>query len=159
MQLFYFYSSTYYFKFALWVNSYPCSTVPYNSDILFKPLIAYPGTRRIFPLFEQLSRLFTSPFLLKLKFKGKGYYVFKNKRNTVAPQFGFAHRLYLYAYSITVKLLSKTKLFLYGLSKKDLIKIGHNFKSFRPINIFTGRGVRFTKQILYKKTGKVSAYR
>jgi hypothetical protein len=29
----------------------------------------------------------------------------------------------------------------------------------RRMNIFTGRGVRFAKQIVYKKTGKVSAYR
>jgi len=29
----------------------------------------------------------------------------------------------------------------------------------RPINIFTGRGVRFAKQIIYKKAGKVSSYR
>ena len=26
----------------------------------------------------------------------------------------------------------------------------------RSINIFTGRGVRFSRQIIYKKTGKVS---
>jgi hypothetical protein len=26
-------------------------------------------------------------------------------------------------------------------------------------NIFTGRGVRFARQIIYKKTGKVSSYR
>jgi hypothetical protein len=29
----------------------------------------------------------------------------------------------------------------------------------RPINIFTGRGVRFSRQIIYKKVGKVSSYR
>jgi hypothetical protein len=33
------------------------------------------------------------------------------------------------------------------------------FKQARPINIFTGKGIRFTKQIIYKKTGKVSSYR
>jgi hypothetical protein len=32
-------------------------------------------------------------------------------------------------------------------------------KSMRPINIFTGRGVRFSRQIIYKKVGKVSSYR
>ena len=121
--------------------------------------LAYHKTKNFFGTLERFARLFSIPFLLKLKFKGKGYYVFKNKRNTVAPQFGFAHRLYLYAYSVLVKLRSKTKVFLCGLSKIDVLKVGHTFKNFRPINIFTGRGVRFTRQIIYKKTGKVSAYR
>ena len=33
----------------------------------------------------------------KLKFKGKGYYIYRNARNTIAPQFGYAHRLYIYS--------------------------------------------------------------
>ena len=48
---------------------------------------------------------------------------------------------------------------LYGLSPKDLTLVGLQIKSLRPINIFTGRGVRFNKQSVYKKTGKVSSYR
>ena len=32
-------------------------------------------------------------------------------------------------------------------------------KKKRPINIYTGRGVRFSKQQIYKKIGKVSTYR
>lgn len=106
-----------------------------------------------------LFQTFQVPFFLKLKFKGKGYYIFKNSRNTVTPQFGFSHRIYIYAFSIIVKFLSKTKIFLFGLSKKDLFLQGHNIKNMRPINIFTGRGMRFSKQIIYKKVGKVSSYR
>jgi ribosomal protein L6P/L9E len=103
--------------------------------------------------------LFYSPQVLKLKFKGKGYYVYKNKRNTITPQFGYAHRLYLYSYFVSVKFLSKTSILLFGFIKADLLKIGHGLKQMRPINIFTGRGVRFSKQIIYKKQGKVSSYR
>ena len=36
----------------------------------------------------------------KIKFEGKGYYLYKNFRNTLAPKFGFAHRLYNYNYNI-----------------------------------------------------------
>jgi ribosomal protein L6P/L9E len=96
---------------------------------------------------------------LKLKFKGKGYYIFKNKRNTVTPQFGFSHRIYIYAFSLMVKFLSKTKILIFGLSKKDIFRIGLLIKQIRPINIFTGRGIRFSKQIIYRKVGKVSSYR
>ena len=37
---------------------------------------------------------------IKIKFEGKGYYLYKNLRNTLAPKFGFAHRLYIYNYLV-----------------------------------------------------------
>lgn len=109
-----------------------------------------------------LNEIFTSlnkPHFLKLKFKGKGYYIYKNKRNTITPQFGYAHRIYLYAYFVTVKFLSKTSIIVFGFSKKDIFKVSHGIKQMRPINIFTGRGVRFSRTIVYRKQGKVSSYR
>ena len=96
---------------------------------------------------------------LKIKFKGKGYYLYKGKRNTITPQFGYSHRIYMYNYFNIVKFLTKTKILIFGFSKRDILRGSHDLKSKRPINIFTGRGVRFAKQIIYKKTGKVSMYR
>lgn len=103
--------------------------------------------------------LFTSFFFHKIKFKGKGYYIYKNWRSTIAPQFGYYHRIYIYSFFNKVKFLSKTKVLLFGLVKTDVLKTAFELKSKRPINIFTGRGVRFARQIIYKKTGKVSSYR
>ena len=85
--------------------------------------------------------------------------MYKTLRNTIAPQFGYAHRVYVYAPSISVKFLSKTKIILFGLSKKDIFSGGYNLFNVKPMNIFTGRGVRFARQVVYKKTGKVSSYR
>ena len=48
---------------------------------------------------------------------------------------------------------------LFGTSYQDIISVGLRIKRLRSINIFTGRGVRFNKQVVYKKTGKVSSYR
>merc|ERR1711990_1367785 len=78
----------------------------------------------------------------KIKFKGKGYYLYKSRRNTLAPQFGYSHRLYIYSFFTLVRFLTKTKLVVFGLIKNDLIKSTLNLKTKRPINIFTGRGVR-----------------
>lgn len=102
---------------------------------------------------------FYKPFFRKVKFKGKGYYIYKNKRNTITPQFGYSHRLYLYSYFASVKFLSKTSVFVFGLLKSDVILTTLGIKSMRPINIFTGRGVRFSREVIYKKVGKVSSYR
>ena len=65
----------------------------------------------------------------------------------------------MYSFFVRVKFLSKTSVILFGFIKEDLKNIGLKIKNMRPINIFTGRGVRFNKQIIYKKVGKVSSYR
>jgi len=106
-------------------------------------------------LFYSFSKL----FFTKLKFKGKGYYIYKNFRNTITSQFGHSHRIYIYSFFVSVKFLTKTTVFLFGSSKQDILSIGFKVKNSKPINIFTGRGVRFSRQVVYKKTGKVSSYR
>lgn len=99
------------------------------------------------------------PFFTKIKFKGKGYYIYKSYRNTVTPQFGYSHRLYLYTYFTRVKFLTKTSLIIFGVNKNDINITSHKLFDWRPLNIFTGRGVRFAKQTIYKKAGKISSYR
>lgn len=106
-------------------------------------------------IFYSFSRL----FFKKLKFKGKGYYIYKNQRNTVALQFGYSHLLYFYAFFIMVKFLTKTSIILFGVNKFDINFKSYKLFKFKPINIFTGKGIRFSSQIIYKKTGKVSSYR
>ena len=153
------YSPTYYFSFAI-----PTGHINFRYDLNTRTLITHSlYTNNFYKVFwikfRECINLFYAPQFLKLKFKGKGYYVYKNKRNTITPQFGYAHRLYLYSYFVSVKFLSKTSIFLFGFVKSDLLTVSHTLKKMRPINIFTGRGVRFAKQVIYKKQGKVSSYR
>ena len=95
----------------------------------------------------------------KIKFEGKGYYLYKNFRNTLAPKFGFAHRLYNYNYSTWIKVLNKTKLLFFNYNKEDLNCVSHSLRLLRPRNVFTGRGVRFARSERLKKRGKVSSFR
>jgi hypothetical protein len=152
-------SSTYFFKVSLpFLNSKPV----FNKQLKLLELNFYHFYHSLsfyLNFIKALFLTFSLPLFLKLKFKGKGYYIFKNSRNTITPQFGFSHRIYVYSFSVLVKFLSKTTIFLFGLSKKDLLKNGLQIKNIRPINIFTGRGIRFAKQIVYRKVGKVSSYR
>ena len=115
------------------------------------------------PLFINFFKIifysFSKLFFLKIKFKGKGYYIYKNFRNTIALQFGYSHLYYLYSFFITVKFLSKTSILIFGINFKDLYSISYKLYNIRPINIFTGKGIRFSRQIIYRKTGKISSYR
>lgn len=109
--------------------------------------------------FKILFYSFSKIFFKKLKFKGKGYYIYKNNRNTIALQFGYSHLLYLYSFFITVKFLTKTTILMFGINNFDLILNSKSLYNIRKINIFTGKGIRFARQIIYKKTGKISSYR
>ncbi len=156
--LFYLSSKSYQFNFFLKHNSH---TLKYTHG----GLLSFTFTRFncFLTLFlsnvRQLLFLFSVPSFKKLKFRGKGYYIYKNSRNTIAPQFGYAHRIYVYSYFNVVRFLSKVKVFIFGLLKSDVFQTSREIRSKRSINIFTGRGVRFARQIIYKKVGKVSSYR
>lgn len=155
----YIYSSIYFFKYFI-KNTYLDLKFDRNSNLLvmknFYNSSFYPFYSKVF---NDLYRSLTSFFFLKLKIKGKGYYIYKNFRNTITHQFGHSHRTYIYSYYVNVKFLSKTAFFLYGSSKSDIFKVGRLVRKSKYINIFTGRGVRFSRQVVYKKTGKVSSYR
>ncbi len=155
----YIYSEVYYFQIVL---IKPFLLWDYNTDshsLLISNLYVPSFYRTYFNRITNIFYSFSKLFFTKLKFKGKGYYIYKTYRNTITHQFGHSHRWYIHAYFVSVKFLNKTTVFLFGSSKTDVFLVGHSIKRSKFINIFTGRGVRFVKQIIYKKTGKVSSYR
>lgn len=155
----YLYRGVYYLNCVLPTNVYDMHYFPTITTFSFShhnTTYCYESYLRL--LVELFARL-TRPTFFKIRFRGKGYYMYKNKRNTIAPQFGFAHRVYVYAHAVKVNFLSKIKILLFGLSKRDLYLTAHAIRNVRPINIFTGRGIRFARQVIYKKTGKISSYR
>lgn len=156
---FYLYNATYFLNFTLFTRS---SLFTYDRQTRTVEIKRFNTSEVYFSYLKSLTEIllkFHKPLFLKIKFKGKGYYVYKNARNTIAPQFGYAHRVYIYSFANSVKFLSKTKILLFGFSKNDLFVSGYELYRTRPINIFTGRGVRFARQVVYKKTGKIGAYR
>lgn len=153
------YTNIYYYQFSI---PSVLTTLYFDSEskvIYFSNYKAHNTFNLWLKEMYQILYYFNSFLFFKIKFKGKGYYIYKNKRNTITPQFGYSHRIYIYSYFNLVKFLTKTKILVFGFSKKDILYVSNKLKAKRSINIFTGRGVRFSKQIVYKKTGKVSAYR
>jgi ribosomal protein L6P/L9E len=158
-KILFFYSDIYFFKFSLPNLNNNIFFDNNTSVIKFGTFFINNNYRIFWKTMLLVFNMFTRPIFLKIKFKGKGYYIYKNKRNTITPQFNYAHRLYLYSYFISVKFLSKTSILLFGFLKSDIMRVAFGLKRMRSISIFTGRGVRFSRQIVYKKTGKVSSYR
>lgn len=155
----YFYTSLYFFHLP--VPFYVKKLLYDKNTKTFTLLFDYKNNKHGL-FWKELNRVFSSfsfYFFKKLKFKGKGYYIFKNARNTVALQFGYSHKIYIYSYFIFIKFISKTVVLLFGINAFDLTSQAFKLFYTRSYNIFTGKGIRFAKQIIYKKVGKVSSYR
>lgn len=116
-----------------------------------------------FTNFTELFFALHRPIFRKLKFRGKGYYMYRNKRNTITPQLGHAHRILTYTFFLTVKFFRKgtvkRSILLVGRLKEHLYIAAWRIKQMRRQNIFTGRGVRFARGVIYRKPGKISTYR
>jgi|TARA_B110000503_G_C7152311_1_gene415764 hypothetical protein len=158
-QYLYAYSNVYFFRLPI-PSTKKIISYDLNSNLLkFNAIYVNNYSRLFFKNFTKAIKIFTLPIFKKIKFKGKGYYIYKNYRNTITPQFGHSHRIYLYSFFTPVKFLTKTSILLFGFSYIDITNSSQKIKALRPINIFTNRGVRFSQQVIYKKAGKVSAYR
>lgn len=158
-KLLYIYSDVYYFKIPVssqglsWRYDLGASSVHFSN--WYTTVAHRPYFNKIKEVFYSFSRL----FFRKLKIRGKGYYIYKNYRSTITHQFGHSHRWYIHAFFVTVRFLNKTTVFLFGSSKQDVFAVSQKIRKSKFYNIFTGRGVRFSRQVIYKKTGKVSTYR
>lgn len=158
-KLLYIYSDIYYFKIPVVNNHLLWDYDQTASSLYLSNQYTTVSHRTYFTRITEIFYSFSRLFFRKLKIKGKGYYIYKNYRSTITHQFGHSHRWYIHAFFVTVKFLNKTTVFLFGSSKRDVFTVGHTIRKSKFINIFTGRGVRFSRQVVYKKTGKVSTYR
>lgn len=153
------YSPIYYFNLVFCNNKINLYFDRFTNNLILSSFYITSKFSMWLNWFINLLFFFTSFFFKKIKFRGKGYYLYKNYRNTITPQFGYSHRIYFYSYFLRGIFLTKTKVLFFGFNKSDVLILPFNIRSKRFINIFTGRGVRFSEQIIYKKIGKVSLYR
>lgn len=110
---------------------------------------------------KEVNYFFNSFFFLKfkkIKFSGKGYRIYLKKKYYIYTKLGYSHKLFLYNFNNFFKFLGKYKAFIFFINQ-SVNKFIKNLINLRYINIFTQRGFRLTKQVIYKKKGKISSYR
>lgn len=100
-------------------------------------------------------------FFEKVKFKGKGFRVrFKRKNEILKFTFGHSHINYIFINNASTK-IKKLGKYKYVLKCKEYAKLHLILKticSVKPINIYTKRGIRTGRQVIYKRKGKKSTY-
>lgn len=95
-------------------------------------------------------------FFLKIKFTGKGF-KWKKKQNNLFLFFNRAHKCFFINKNSIFLKLSKNKLILLKNNCTSLKNDSMLLSSIRGSNIFTKRGIRCSRQLIYKKRGKAGA--
>ena len=117
---FIFYCQSFFFKIPLHSNNNLFSYDSVTKQVTIDANFVTNYTLTLLRLLQSFLQSTLVPNFRKLKFKGKGYYIYKNHRNTITPQFGYSHRLYLYSFFSQVKFLSKSDLLVFGVSIKNV---------------------------------------
>lgn len=56
------------------------------------------------------------------------------------------------------KRITKYKFLIYSLKKFDIYKSSRIVVNIKPMNFYTLRGIRYSRQIIYKRKGKKGTY-
>lgn len=98
-------------------------------------------------------------FFRKFKFIGKGYKIKKAKnKKSFKMFFGYSHKIFLVYGGLQLRKLTKYKLFLITNTRLKEKITSPIIQHIRKLNLFTKRGLRATRQIVFKRPGKKSTY-
>lgn len=96
---------------------------------------------------------------LKLRYKGKNHRWHRKKKGLVL-RFGHSHLISLKKpVSVFLKKKGRMKILFFGTNIELLYFFLRNIVNWKPANVYTGRGLRISRQRILRKSGKVSIYR
>lgn len=95
---------------------------------------------------------------MKIKFKGKGLKIRKFKKKSIKFFFYRSHLNLIIFKKTRVKKKRKTKILIFKKNKKKLFFLKKLILSIRSINKYTLRGLRTSRQLVKKRSGKKSTY-
>lgn len=109
-------------------------------------------------MFEMLY-VFNRFWYTKISFKGKGFKI-KKRRRTKSIKFFFYHSHVntIIFKEAKLKQKKKNKFLIKTWNFWNLKKTMEKVINIRGLNVFTKRGLRVNRQVVYKKTGKKSNY-
>lgn len=97
-------------------------------------------------------------FFEKLTFKGKSFKITRKKKKFYDFDFGHAHYTYVIFFNIIFKKRKKYQYYIKRTNYFWFCRFLGEVMNLRQWNMYTQRGLRLKRQLLFKKTGKVSTY-
>lgn len=129
-------------SYSIKINSY----INYNNNFNFKQI-------------NKFLKTFEFYFFIKIKFKGKGFKIkFNKKLKLIKFYFGKSHITIFKLKKIKLKKITKYKFILKNLNFMKLKTNAMKITKIKPVNVYTLRGIRLSKQIIRKRKGKKSSY-
>lgn len=103
--------------------------------------------------------IFDAIFFKKIKFTGKGFKIrFRKRKKFLKFFFGHSHMKIIFIQKTKIKKLTKYKYILKFKNIQQLTKTCNLICNVRSMNIYTKRGIRQTRQFVFKRKGKKSTY-
>ena len=94
-------------------------------------------------------------FLKKIVFFGKGFKIKKyEQKSTLSLFFNRSHINFIKWNNIIIKKLKKTKIIICSTNFKYINESSNSIIRNRELNIFTKKGLRLSRQLIFKKVGK-----
>lgn len=129
-----------------------------NSLILQNNVANYLNTK-IDNFISNFLKSWNKYFFNKIKFKGKGFRIkFFKKIKLIKFYFGRSHKTFMLLKKIKRKKINKYKFILLSINNNKLKEISKKIIGIKNINLYTMRGLRFSKQIIFKRKGKKGTY-
>lgn len=120
--------------------------INYNNNLNFKQI-------------NKFIKTFEFYFFIKIKFKGKGFKIkFNKKLKIIKFYFGKSHMTFFKLKKIKLKKITKYKFILKNLNFWKLKTNALKITKIKPVNVYTLRGIRLSKQMISKRKGKKSSY-
>jgi ribosomal protein L6P/L9E len=122
------------------------SDINYNNNLNFKQI-------------NKFLKTFEFYFFIKIKFKGKGFKIkFNKKIKLIKFYFGKSHITFFKLKRIKLKKITKYKFIIKNLNFMKLKTNAMRITKIKPMNVYTLRGIRLSKQTIKKRKGKKSSY-
>jgi hypothetical protein len=150
-QLFYCYNKIYFYKFSF---------EKFIFDVNLNSITAIIDNNNELDIFEKnvfkkFIKSLDCYFFLKIKFKGKGYKIkYSKKRKFMRFFFGRSHITFMKYKNVIIKKTLKYKFVLKSNNLEKLKFVGNKTKNIKNVNIFTSRGIRISRSVLFKRRGK-----
>lgn len=150
-------------------NKQICLNFSYNKEYMninlesyclrFKNLSKKLELNLFFKNGNKYLKTFEIYFFIKIKFKGKGFKIkFNKKLKLIKFFFGRSHKTFFKFKKIKFKKITKYKFLLKSLNLSRLNKKASNITYIKPVNLYTLRGIRVSRQFISKRKGKKSSY-
>lgn len=96
---------------------------------------------------------------IKFRYKGKNYRWHRRKRGLVI-RFGHSHLISIKKpISVFLKKKGRMRMIFFGTNLSLIRNYLKRLIIWKPLNVYTARGLRLSRQTVLRKSGKVSAYR